>query len=204
MPIRVLFTAILLALSFQSVFAENIKCPVNLINGLTLDDEFGAGTAAITRCLVKDDIKVVYQINKFCNDATCTRAYALGNILNAIQDYEITHGMSRRNYRIAAVVHSDGANIILNNDGLPAGSPRNPFETQVKNLIEQGVQFYFCQNTARSKGIKIVDLIPVQRRQRFELRLISSNGKLERSNRSALVTLHAATRPNEPSLNRDG
>ena len=69
MSIRFLVTAVLLTLTMPSAIAANIKCPVNLINGLTLDDEFGAGSAAITRCLAKDEIKVVYQINKFCNDA---------------------------------------------------------------------------------------------------------------------------------------
>ena len=149
----------------------NNECPVGLVNGLTLDDEFGPGTGDLTNCLDRrHNVKVVMQINQFCRDtvsnADCAdnRAYALGNIRNMIKDYEITHGMvAGKDYEIVAVVHSGGGWQMLKDDGLDGnGNPvtgRNKFEGQVSDLIAQGVEFYFCQNTTRSfiRGNRLPD-----------------------------------------------
>jgi intracellular sulfur oxidation DsrE/DsrF family protein len=72
-----------------------------------------------------------------------------------IKDYEITHGMvPGRDYEIVAVVHSGAGWLMLKDAGLDGnGDPvsgRNQFEGQVRDLIAQGVKFYFCQNTTRS------------------------------------------------------
>jgi intracellular sulfur oxidation DsrE/DsrF family protein len=143
----------------QAGEASNTTCPVGLVNGLSLDDEFGPGTGDLTRCLERrHNVKVVMQINKFCRDAVsnaaCTRAYALGNIRNMIKDYEITHGMVRgRDYEIVAVVHSGGGGLVLNDSGTDgngnAVTGRNQFQGEVEDLIAAGVKFYFCQNTTR-------------------------------------------------------
>ncbi len=135
------------------------ECPVGLVSGKTLDDEFGPGSQDATRCLDKrKKVKIVMQINKFCRDSVpnkdCTRAYALGNMTNMIKDYEITHGMRRgKDYEMVAVVHSGGGALILKNEGLNgAGMPvsgRNQFQGAVETLMRQGVKFYFCQNTTR-------------------------------------------------------
>lgn len=139
----------------------NNACPVGLVNGMELDDEFGAGTDVRTRCLDRrHNVKVVMQINQYCRDAVpnadCAdnRAYALGNIRNMIADYEITHGMEAgKDYEIVAVVHSGGGWQMLKDEGLDghgnAVSGRNKFEQQVRDLIDAGVKFYFCQNTTR-------------------------------------------------------
>ena len=141
---------------------SNNKCPVGLVNDLTLNDEFGQGTDDLTKCLDRrHNVKVVMQINQYCrNDvpnADCpdNRAYALGNIRNMIKDYEITHGMvAGKDYEIVAVVHSGGGWQMLKDEGLDGtGKPvtgRNKFEGQVRDLLGQGVKFYFCQNTTRS------------------------------------------------------
>jgi len=141
--------------------ASNNECPVGLVNDLTLDDEFGPGTDDLTKCLDRrHNVKVVMQINQFCRDAVSNadcapnRAYALGNIRNMIKDYEITHGMvAGRDFEIVAVVHSGGGWQMLKDEGLDgSGNPvtgRNKFEGQVRDLIDQGVKFYFCQNTTR-------------------------------------------------------
>ncbi|MFZ0788274.1 MAG: hypothetical protein WAM94_01475, partial [Chromatiaceae bacterium] len=81
--------------------------------------------------------------------------YALGNIRNMIDDYEITHGMEQgKDYEIVAVVNCSGGWQMLKNEGLDGnGNPvtgRNQFEGVVSGLIEDGVRFYFCQNTTRS------------------------------------------------------
>jgi intracellular sulfur oxidation DsrE/DsrF family protein len=146
----------------------NHECPVDLVNDLSLNDEFGHGTGVLTRCLERrHNVKVVMQVNRFCRDnvpnADCdsTRPYALGNMRNMIKDYEITHGMvAGRDFKIVAVVHSGGGWLMLKNSGLDGnGDPvsgRNQFESQVAELIDKGVEFYFCQNTTRGfirKGI---------------------------------------------------
>lgn len=129
----------------------NEDCPVGLVSGKTLDEEFGPGTSAITRCLEKRSrVKVVFNINQFCTN-NCTQPYALGNVVNAINDYEITHGMKRgRDYEIVAVLYSAGADFAVTG---------NAFQTQVEGLLNKGVKFYLCQNTARRKGIKTDQLI---------------------------------------------
>jgi len=128
----------------------NNECPVGLVKGLSLNDEFGPGASDLTRCLDRrHNVKVVMQINQFCRDAVknadCTRAYALGNIQNMINDYEITHGMRRGvDYKIVAVVHSGGGGLVLKDEGYDKeGKPvsgRNQFQGAVENLISEGVQ----------------------------------------------------------------
>lgn len=135
------------------------ECPVGLVSGKTLDDEFGPSSQGLTRCLDKrKTVKLVMQINKFCGasvpNSACTRAYGLGNLSAMVRDYEITHGMVvGKDYEMAVVVHSGGGMIVVKNDGLDGnGAPvtgRNQFEGAVKTLIGQGVKFYFCQNTTR-------------------------------------------------------
>jgi len=144
----------------------NNECPVGLVSGKTMNDEFGPGASDITNCLDRrHNVKVVMQVNQFCRDAVpnaeCNRAYALGNMRNMIKDYETTHGMiAGKDYRIAAVVHSGGGWQMLKDSGFNGkGEPvteRNKFQGLVEGLIADGVEFYFCQNTTRGfikKGI---------------------------------------------------
>jgi intracellular sulfur oxidation DsrE/DsrF family protein len=147
-----LFSTLFLMMSANQALADrggNNECPVGLVSGMTLDDEFGPGSGDLTQCLKKRHrVKVVIQVNQF------TRAYALGNMSNMIKDYEITHGMKPgRDYEMVAVVHSGGGGLILKNDGYDGnGNPvsgRNQFQGAVETLISQGVKFYFCQNTTR-------------------------------------------------------
>jgi len=129
-------------------------CPVKLLNGLTLDEEFGVGSQQITRCLDKvKKVKVVYQVNKECKSSACKKPYAVGNMINALNDYKITHGMDDDNINLVAVVHSGGWPLILNNDSPTANARVNEFQAQVEALLAKGVEIYFCQNTARSKGV---------------------------------------------------
>ena len=143
-------------------------------DGMDLNDEFGAGTSGITRCLANKKPKVVMQINLACRDSYVdgtavkndvvhcanNRAYALGNIRNMIKDYEGSHGID--NWEIVAVVHSGGWGMLVedgyeftNLAGEGGGAPgaktlANQFQGQVEELIDKGVRFLFCQNTTRS------------------------------------------------------
>ena len=134
----------------------NNECPVGLVSGQTLDDEFGGGSSLITHCVHKrHDVKVMFQINRFCgdedaSDADCKGPYALGNMVNVIKDYEITAGMKRGiDYQMIAVVYGGGGKMLLKG---------NKFESRVKTLMDEGVKFYFCQNTLR--GFIRAGLIP--------------------------------------------
>ncbi len=150
-------SALMLALLSLPAFAQgagNNQCPVGLVSGTSLDNEFGPGTQELTKCLQKrNQVKMVVQINQFKTSAG--GAYGLGNISNIIDDYEITHGMVRgRDYEIAVVLHGPGGMMALKDTSYNGAgaqvSGRNPFEGQVKALLEKGVKFYFCQNTTRA------------------------------------------------------
>jgi intracellular sulfur oxidation DsrE/DsrF family protein len=155
--------------SDQSTFVGTNQCPVGLVSGLSLDEEFGPGAQAATRCLEKrKKVKVVMQINQPCRSAAATsvktcgagRAYALGNLRNMLDDYEITHGMRPGvDFDVVAVVHGGGGELVLKDtrytydsasDAWMLTSGNNPFEGEVKALLDRGVKFQFCQNTTRS------------------------------------------------------
>lgn len=160
------FVAVLSILAFLSfpIHAQadegphhsNVACPAGLVNGLTLDEEFGPGASAITHCVkVRHHLRVAVEINRKCRNVLdtssgCTSGgpAALGNMVNMIKDYEITSGMKQgRDYEMIAIVHGAGGLLLLKG---------NPFEGKIQDLMSQGVKFYFCQNTARgfiSKGL---------------------------------------------------
>jgi len=160
---NVLSTVILSTMLISPTFADdddnrNANCPIGLIAGKTIEEEFGPGAAAVTRCLKKtNNVKVAYNVLRDCRGSAGSacmagsgKPYAIGNIRNAISDYNITHGMDRDDSDIVAIVYGNGANLILKN---------NLFEADIEGLLESGVKIYFCQNTARAKGIKLEDMI---------------------------------------------
>lgn len=175
--------AIVTGLGISGIANADDDCPVGLVSGKTLDEEFGSGTSELTTCLSKrEDVKIVMQLNKSCRDsydthptgtngkptgevskvvnniANCAdnRPYALGNLRNMLKDLKITNGIhpDQDGIDIRVVVHSGGGYLMLKDDVLDeAGdvisSGRNKFEGQVKELMDEGVQFFFCQNTTR-------------------------------------------------------
>ena len=172
--IVVLFLAIFATQTLAAKPTTICHAGVDPTDGIDLNDEFGNGTTAITRCLSdQNKPKVVMQINVACRDSyvdgtavkndvghcASNRAYALGNIRNMIKDYEGSHGID--NWEIVAVVHSGGWGMLVkdgymftNAPGEGGGTPgvktlSNQFQGQVEDLIDQGVRFLFCQNTTR-------------------------------------------------------
>lgn len=159
---------------------SNTECPVDLLtdkygNQKTLNEEFGPGTSELTHCLKRrHKVKLLIQANKYCGkegENGCARPYALHNIKNVINDYKITNGMVQgQDYEIAVVVHSGGGVLLLDPKAIdPATDLPDPHpkaasdkfdERYVKPLLEQGVKFYFCQNTARGMGVQTHQLIP--------------------------------------------
>jgi len=85
-------------------------------------------------------------------NGVCSKAYGLGNIVNAIKDYEVSYGMEmERDVEIAVVVHGGGGNLVVQDAVLRAkGKGSNPFENEIRTLLAKGVRVYMCQNTARS------------------------------------------------------
>jgi intracellular sulfur oxidation DsrE/DsrF family protein len=136
---------------------SDTACPVGLVSGQTLDQEFGQGASTLTRCIKRRHrVRLLVEINRYCRDddaavdadGKCAGpgADALGNMVNIIKDYKITHGMvPGRDYDIVAVVHGMGGRLLLN-DSAPL---KNGYMDDVKSLMDEGVTFYFCQNTVR-------------------------------------------------------
>ena len=136
-----------------------IANPVGLVDGLPIDVEFGAGASQITRFLMfRYGVKMVMQINQF--ESSPGKPYGLHNLINIINDYEITNGA--RDYRIVAINHGPGAIQLLNRKSVTPhpDAMANVYQEVVEDLMAKGVQFYMCMNTARSMGIKTVHLIP--------------------------------------------
>lgn len=152
--------ASLLALGANPVFAgsdqSHNECPVGLVKGKTLYEEFGYGSEELTRCIERrTNVKLVIQDNRFCRDnvsnADCAsgRGYALAQARNMVDDYEITHGMQAGvDYEMVIVAHDGGGYHMLKNRDFNDG-PLNQFQGDVEYLLGKGVKFYFCQNTVR-------------------------------------------------------
>jgi len=92
-------------------------------------------------------------INNIANCAS-NRAYALGNLRNMLKDLKITNGIAPEDIDIRVVVHSGGGYVLLNDAGFDGAgnyiaSGRNKFQSQVEDLMDEGVRFFFCQNTTR-------------------------------------------------------
>ena len=150
-----LLSLLLFLLPVTSIFADDDRssereCPVGLVTGMTLDEEFGPGSADITHCLKqRTRVRLVVQANQFCMDnvsnAECTRPYALLNLLKMIEDFEITHGMKAgRDYELAVIAHTKGGPLMLKDE------TNNQFRGNVERLMKQGVKFYLCQNATRA------------------------------------------------------
>ncbi|MFP5408285.1 MAG: DsrE family protein [Gammaproteobacteria bacterium] len=158
------FAALMVALVSTPVYADkggNNACPVGLVSGISMDDEFGPGTQDLTQCIQKrHNVKMVVQINQFCTNAatpeSCAASpYGLNNIRNMLDDYEVTHGMKPgKDYEMVVVLHSPGGRMALKNTSIRGDGAevtgRNPFEGTIRGLMARGVKFYFCQNTTRA------------------------------------------------------
>lgn len=148
-------------------FNNHNNCPEGTVfkdangNPLSIDAKFGDGSMAVTRCLRNTKKpKVLYQINTECKNSKCDAPYAIGNIMNHIRDYEITHGMDSDDYEIVVIVHSAGWKLVLDNSAMEKHAADNPFQAQMQNLLTKpSVKVLFCQNTANSKAVVKANMI---------------------------------------------
>lgn len=128
----------------------------------SLDEEFGAGTQANTRCLKhRTKVKVVIQLNNLYQNGPNGQPYFLKQIKRAILDYEVTHGMCRGvDYEITAIAFGEGAPLALDNNATERQSLENPFQPMVEELMDMGVEFCFCQNTGRRLKVPHKHVLP--------------------------------------------
>ena len=116
------------------------ECPVGLIYGLTLEEEFGPTASALTRCLVvRNNIKVIARVNKleYNPGVSITRP-----LTTLIDDYMITNGT--RDIDLVVLVHSNGLPLVLNRYA-PIPHPDailNLDQPIIEDLIIRGVKFY--------------------------------------------------------------
>uniref|UniRef100_A0A7S0AE53 DsrE/DsrF-like family protein n=1 Tax=Minutocellus polymorphus TaxID=265543 RepID=A0A7S0AE53_9STRA len=146
--------------------SEGSKCP----SSLKLNQEFGTDTKKNTRCLANTSgVKLLVHIQRHCvigggadkENSECTESHALNVVVNAMKDYEET-GMKRgKDYHIAVVLNSNGAIFGLDPDVDDANenANENHSATTVRDLLDEGVSIYLCQNTARFKNIMMHQLI---------------------------------------------
>lgn len=182
-----LFLILGLSVNAQVVLADDDNddqaCPVGLVTGLTLDEEFGTGVSTITRCIEnRKEIKMVMQVNKACRDtlqkadslamdnhaSTCGtgRGYGIAQMRNMIKDWVITHGMKAKKLDLNIIVHGGGGTMLLRNptdDVTGEETARsNNLEEKVEELLNgtipgaEGakVKFHFCMNTVRGMAKK--------------------------------------------------
>jgi intracellular sulfur oxidation DsrE/DsrF family protein len=139
------------AISGQALALDNKRCPADVRDAV--EATFGAGAADMTRCIQKRrNVKLVYQLNQFTDPSNSSKPYGLGNIQNAINDYRDNYGMAMgKDVDIAVVIHSGAAKMAVQDAVLQSkGAGANPYEATIRHLIDQGVSFYLCQNSARS------------------------------------------------------
>ena len=145
---------------------------------LSMDEEFGEGTQAITHCLRnRKKAKVLVAINgahpSNKNGVTQTnQARFLSNIEYMRENYEDVHGMKiGTDIKIVAVASSSGALLLTTHHvtwkrpaetgdepcpfpGTEGMTCNNPFRYLVERAQQIGVKFYVCQMASRVLGIK--------------------------------------------------
>ena len=158
------------------------ECPVGLVTGQSIEDEFGEGVSGITRCIKnRGQIKLVMQVNQSCRDTTVVsdgaggymlenhpkscgggRGYGIAQMKNMINDYVVTHGIPADKLDLKIVVHGGGGLMLLDDDILMKPLPwgDNNLQGAVVDLIAGNhhgvkVKFYFCMNTVRGLANKL-------------------------------------------------
>ena len=149
----------------QDVF-NVLPCPVTPYNGVTsMDEEFGAGTQAITQCVrVRSNAKVVIAVESThpldpYGIVQTGRATYLSNIEKMVRNYEVVHGMTiGKDVDIVVVFSQSGAALATKSHPIfaksNAGNPTNPFISLVQYGMQKGIKFYLCQEASRTLGIK--------------------------------------------------
>ena len=130
------------------------------ISNKALDAAFGQGTGQLTRRLTHtDNIKLLFQVNQLFKDPQKTQPYGGENLINTLTDLE-NHGLIPGEFDIIALVHAEGWRQVLNNRADTPHEMDNPFQAEMEDLLQRGINVYFCLNTARKKSVRIEHVIP--------------------------------------------
>ncbi|MDH5258078.1 MAG: DsrE family protein, partial [Gammaproteobacteria bacterium] len=124
-------------------------------------EAYDPGSSELLECIrVRDDFKVVMAWNnKSINGKIlATKGENVGqqvvNARNLVRDYENNYGMMHMSeYEMVVVAYAGGV------DWLRTSNDQEDIN-MVNGLLNKGVKIYACQNTMKSKGIVIGDLIP--------------------------------------------
>jgi len=139
-------------------------CPVSA--QIAMDATFGAGTSAITSCIVhREHIRVAISMGSNTLNPKSGINQVLVNVVNMSNNYEQMYSLTvgDEGYRIAVVGHFQGGQSLLTDDAynrlhnVTTGNPNRP---TVEKLLAKGIQFIMCQNTMRANNWVTSDLIP--------------------------------------------
>lgn len=148
-------------------------CPVIPYDGTTaIDDEFGFGAQAITKCYkVRDHARVVISIgHPFLTrangvvDRTSGRFFS--QLDHLIKNYENVHGMMiGKDVEVVVVLLESGGALAATQHAtfnpIAGGAPMaNPFVPMIEQAMNKGIKIYLCQVAARNLGINMTNKIP--------------------------------------------
>lgn len=132
----------------------------------TMDEEFGAGAQAITKCLtVRHHAKVVISVESVfpitpTGVANQQKATFLSNIEHMVRNYEM-HGMTIGKdvdvvvvfSQVGALLATESHPVFAGTAGLHPGNPTNSFRSFIDYGLAHGFKFYLCQTASRQLGI---------------------------------------------------
>lgn len=138
------------------------ECPLDAV--LSMDVEFGTGTADITTCITKrKHVRAVVNISS-ADLHKSGASQQVVNVVNMYNNYEQIYGMqSGKDFDLRVVAHGKGGRWLLSDEaynrifGVTTG---NPSRSRLQDAMNHGVKVYMCQNTLRGNGWKTADLIP--------------------------------------------
>jgi len=123
-------------------------------------EAYDPGSSALTECIgVRDDFKIVVAWNSSATNGKILKnndqkvGQQVVNARNLVKDYANNYGMTHGDkYNVVVVAYAGGV------DWLKKSSDPIAIE-MVQDLLDKGIKIYACQNTMKSKNLKIADLI---------------------------------------------
>jgi intracellular sulfur oxidation DsrE/DsrF family protein len=178
-----LFSASAIAADSNNANPNPMTCPIGSYwepeSTLSMDDEFGYGSQAMTQCLrERHHAKVVISVShpfmfdfkgaiRRAPDGKTTFATFLSNLDHLTRNYENVHGMTiGKDVEVVVVFLESGGVLATTQHGVFAqvdnqtGVAPNPFVQLVQAAQAKGIKFYLCQTAARNLKITRASMIP--------------------------------------------
>lgn len=123
-------------------------------------DAYDPGSSAVTNCIkVRKGFKVVVAWNSAETNGAVLKntgqhvGQQVVNSRNLTKDYASNYGMTAgEEYKMVVVAYGNGV------DWLKKANDQADVD-MVNGLLSQGIKIYACQNTMKSKNLKVADLI---------------------------------------------